>query len=262
MAIDRENVIAVVAEALEPLGYTHAMWEGGSAAFGRLDQWSDIDLYVIADDDSLNDVFIAVEEALQTLSPIELELRVQLPAAHHYAQSFYRLRDAGPFLLIDLAVIKVSSPEKFLQPEIHGENIFSFNKSRDAWWEPVDTDRLHRQLADRVDYLRRRTEMFIPFIDKELGRGKPIEALEIYRRVLLNTLVEILRIKHRPFHHDFGVGQLYHDLPPEVIREIEPFFFVRDEEDLSGKAMRAREMLLEVLSFLDLDDVRRSLKGS
>ena len=53
------------------LDYVHAFWEGGAAAFGRADEWSDIDAYLLVNDSKVADAFLAVEKALESVSPIK-----------------------------------------------------------------------------------------------------------------------------------------------------------------------------------------------
>jgi len=74
--LSRDTVIRVLIAALEPLDYVHALWEGGAVAFNRLDEWSDIDLYLVVDDEKVEEVFSAVEEALASLSPIKQKYEV------------------------------------------------------------------------------------------------------------------------------------------------------------------------------------------
>ena len=57
--ISHEQVLQVLVEALEPLEYSHALWEGGAAAFNRLDEWSDIDLHLVVDDEHVAEAFIS-----------------------------------------------------------------------------------------------------------------------------------------------------------------------------------------------------------
>ena len=64
MNLSREDILNAVRSVLEPFDTVHAMWEGGAAAFDRIDQWSDIDVQVICDDDSVPDVFERVEKSL------------------------------------------------------------------------------------------------------------------------------------------------------------------------------------------------------
>jgi hypothetical protein len=99
------------------------MWLGGSAAFKRSDEWSDIDLQVDVADERAGEILPRVEAALERLSPIDLKFEVPQPSWHGHIQAIYRLKHASPYLLVDIAVIKSSNPNKFLQPEIHGEAV-------------------------------------------------------------------------------------------------------------------------------------------
>jgi hypothetical protein len=38
--ITREDITAAIVTGLKPLNYVYALWEGGSASFSRIDQWS------------------------------------------------------------------------------------------------------------------------------------------------------------------------------------------------------------------------------
>lgn len=39
--VSRESITWALAEELEPLPFVHAFYEGGSAAFSRVDRWSE-----------------------------------------------------------------------------------------------------------------------------------------------------------------------------------------------------------------------------
>ena len=127
--VSRDLIVQALTEALEPLSYVHAFWEAGAAAFSRIDEWSDIDLYIVVDDDTVPTTFQVVEQALTRLSPIQLTHEVTWPPASGISQKFYRLDKTSEFLLVDLAVLTVSAPDKFLVREVHGEAVFLFNKA-------------------------------------------------------------------------------------------------------------------------------------
>ena len=147
--LTRAEILVTLRAALEPLPYTHALWEGGAAAFGRVDDWSDIDLQVDADD--------------------SLTL-------------------------------------------------------------------------------------------KELNRRNDIEALAFYHAFTLRPLVEALRIKHSPTRHNFHTRYVYYDLPPEVVRKLEPLFFVANADELGAKRALAEAFFTETLETLDLSEVAKALK--
>jgi hypothetical protein len=137
--ISREAILRALRDGLEPLEFVHAMWEGGAAAFGRVDAWSDVDVQVDVDDGHAADAFAAAEDALSRLSAIELKYSVPEPAWHGQSQKFYRLHGSSQFLVIDFVVVKHSSSTKFIQREIHGEPVVHFDKSDVIQHVPLDT---------------------------------------------------------------------------------------------------------------------------
>ena len=58
--LTRDSLIALVHRAVEPLPFARALWEGGSAAFDRADDFSDVDLSLLIHG-SPQDAFAAIE---------------------------------------------------------------------------------------------------------------------------------------------------------------------------------------------------------
>lgn len=254
--IDRGAVNQAVARALEPLDYVHALWEAGAASWDRVDRWSDIDLNVDADDDRVEDVFQSVDAALESLSRIEIRYAIPYPPSHNYAQVFYRLAGASPFLFVDLAVFRHSAADKFLQAEIHGPPVFLFNKG-ETQANPLDHDALLSTIIERAERLRLRYGIFGCFVEKETHRGNWIEALGNYQRIVLDTLLELLRIRYHPLHFNFATRYVHYELPPRVVRRFARLSFVRDEEDLRRKSRAADRWLREELAAID----RKAIAG-
>src|SRR4029453_9712622 len=78
-AVRREPGIELVHGALLPVARVNAAWVGGSDAFGRADELSDVDLQVDVDDGHVAATFGAVEAALAAASPIAARLGVPMP---------------------------------------------------------------------------------------------------------------------------------------------------------------------------------------
>jgi predicted nucleotidyltransferase len=246
--INREDLIAAVRAAVEPMETAYAMFEGGSAAFGRNDQWSDLDLQIICADDAVQAVAAQVEEALTRIAEVELRFEMPQPTWHGHFQIFYRFANASPFLLLDLAIMQVSSPQKFLDPEIHGERILIFDKGDYTKIEPLDQQDFVKKMEAGLDYQRGRFEIGRLFVTKELNRENPIGALAFYYGLTLAPLVSLLRARYNPYHYNFGAHSLQHDLPTEVLERLRKLYFVSDTEDLRAKHAKATQWFDEVSS--------------
>jgi len=259
--LTRNIILNTLIGVLEPLNYVHALYEGGAAAFNRIDKWSDIDLYLIVDDEKVDEAFLAIENALRSLSPIKQKFKTpQLPWPG-VSQAFYKLENTSDYLLIDLAVIKLSAPEKFLEPQIHGNAVFYINKSARISHPRLDKEAFLNKLEGRLEMLQARFALFNNFVQKEINRGNYLEAIEWYHGFTLATLVEALRLKYNPVHHDFRLRYIHHELPPETIKKLEGLYFIKDQKDLQEKYRNASRWFREIMSNISLK-VRERLIGS
>jgi len=247
-AVSRDMVLASMSATLEPLEYVRALWEGGAIGYGRLDEWSDIDAYVLVEDDRVADAFAAIERALTSLAPIAVKYDIgptPYPGVH---QAFYRLERTSEFLVLDIAVVTESAPDKFLEVETHGRPRFLFCKGGDLPVPALDREELRKKVRKRISRLRPRMDIFQVFVQKELNRGHAIEAVDAYRIVVLGSLTELLRIRYLPVHHEFQTRYLYSELPEDVVRRLEALFMVRDIGDLGRKYALARQWFDEMYS--------------
>jgi hypothetical protein len=239
--IQPNEIAEAVSEALQPLAYVHAMWQGGAVAFDRVDRFSDLDLMIVVDDERVEETFHVIEASLGTVSPIARSFRLPQPTWHGHDQAFYRLDYAGPYLLVDAVVMKLSSPNRFLQPEIHGNPLVYFDKCEVVSFPEFDWEAHNRMLAARVETLNALFELFQPFIVKELERGQRLEALAYYHGLTLRPLVELLRICHAPARYNFQSRYIYHDLPRVDVERLERLYFPRDPVDLRLLHREARD---------------------
>lgn len=253
----REAILEALVRVLEPLDFVHALWESGAISWGRFDRFSDLDLCVDADDERVEEVFPAVERALRSVAPLEVNYRMPFPSDHPYQQAFCRLRGTPPYLLVDLAVFRHSADDKYVEPETHGPPRLLFDKPPGLAIPRLDRADLAARAAARLERHRMRHTLFACFIEKEIRRGNWIEAIGHYRQVLVEPLMELLRMRHHPVHFGFGIRYVHQELPRRVLRRLQPLFFVRDEADLRGKARRAERWLLEEFRAADPKAIER-----
>jgi len=257
--LDRTAITQAFTAGLGPLDSVLACWEAGSIAFGRNDQWSDLDLYLVVRDDQVEPIMKKIDEIVAGLGGHDYMYRLPEPTWHGNSQVGYRFKNASPFLFLDAAVIKESSPEKFLQYAIHGKPVVHFDKKGIVKDDPIDPDAFIEQLKKRADYLKTTFEMFQALTLKELNRHKDIIALPFYFSMTLRPLVEALRIIYAPLHYNFFTAYIDHDLPSDVYQRLQRFFFVADGLALLRAHTEAGAWFRETIESIDFAEVRKKL---
>jgi len=246
--LTRTELVQVLQDTLRASESVDAVWEGGSAAFGADDALSDMDLVAVVADDAVAATFGAVEAALDALSPVEL--RYEVPGHVGFSQVFYRLRDAGEFLVVDLVLIRRSDPLVFREIELHGRGRTWFDRRGILVEVHLDVARDLEQARARVPVLAAAFAMFQHLATKERLRGHAIDALAFYQSWTLRPLVEALRLLHVPHLRAFGLRYLERDMPPDVCRRLEALAFVRDLADLADKHLQAQQWFAQCIEKL------------
>ena len=226
-----------------------AVWEGGSAATGYLDEYSDLDLALITTDDTIEEIFKLTEQFLEKNYGISNKFRMPEPNWHGHSQCFYKLTESPKFFYVDMLIEKESAKNRFTESDRHGDSIIWFDKKNLI--DPTPTPEKDIETKCKRHYHLMST--LLPFMEmdvaKQIKRGNAIDAISIYGG-LLNRMAALLNIKYRPHKFDFGLRYYYRDLPREEITFIEEIAFVKDLDNLKAKLPRAikkYEKLIEEL---------------
>jgi hypothetical protein len=242
----RQRIVRAVWLALESRPAVYAGWEGGSAAFGNDDVYSDIDLnFIVEDKCSLDSLYAAAEAALEEVSPVCVN-HVVSPGR------YYKLAAGGEFLLIDLCFFRASHPDHPLEVERHGTIRPLFDKGEWLCAKPLDEG----ALATRRDMRRRDLQGWFvvsqSFVRKAILRERQVEALASFWSYTLRPLSELLRMRYCPARWDFGgMRYLDRDLPFAIYEEFRALTFVQDIHDLAAKLANAQEWGTRLLQDLD-----------
>ena len=258
----REAVTAGLRAAAEAEARVLAFWEGGSAAFGRRDEMSDLDLQLLVKDDFVEPARTLLEGALRQVAAIEASYILPQPTWHGYWQGFYRLEGLGPYLLVDACIMKESDRSLLSEPEIHGQAIVHFDRTGRVGKERADREQLAAAIKLRLGRARAAAEMFHLFVDKEAQRGRQLDALALYQSLILGPLMETLRIIHDPYRHNFGSRYLQHCLPDEEYRELQNLSFVGSAAELIVKKEFALGWLKRNLAAIDPEKVFNGRKNN
>lgn len=260
--LNRTSIVSTIVAALQPQAHVYTLWEGGAAAFNRVDEWSDIDIQIVVRDGIEEETFALVEQAITSLSPIDIQYTMPQPTWHGMAQKFYRLRDTSPFLFLDIAIMPESLPNKLLEREIHGNARVHFDKRAIVVGVPaIQWDAFAQKLWKRVEDLRVLFPLFQSLTLKEAYRKNSIEALAFYQNFTLAPLVEILRMQHAPFHYNFRTRYIHYELPVEVVTVLERLYFVTGIDDLLAKRQRAEEWFTRAIGELSYGQLCEKLNG-
>lgn len=235
--MERHEVLDTVTQILLENNAVLACWEGGSTAFGANDAYSDIDLQVLVKEEGVRPVQQAVEAQLQQNPGIAQRFEVPQPSWHGSWQAFYLLQDTSPFHMLDLVIIRESISERFLEPERHGIARVLIDRGGYVQPQSIEPVRHQNRLQQRREVLIASMRVFHWLVDKELARGRSIDAMHFYQSLLVRV-VELARMQHCPDRFDFGGRYLMRDLPSSLYTELESLYFVRDLDELREKKAR------------------------
>jgi len=233
--LGREEILRSIVKVLKPLDCVYAMWECGSSAFKRVDQWSDIDVVVDVEDDKVMEIFKFTDKALHALSPIEHSFECPQSMSPGGYQKVYKLQNTSEFLVIEICAVKHSSNTKFLQKEIHGDVCVHFDKQNVTDIKPIDKENFAQKLKSRIEQIESVFNIYQFLVKKELNRKNYIEGIAFYQNFSLNPLLEVLRIQYNPYRYSFRTRYVYYDLPEDVVKRLHDFYFIKDGEDLAIK---------------------------
>jgi hypothetical protein len=223
----RERLTATITADLQRHPRVRAIGEGGAAARDRADQFSDLDLFIVAPLEDADELFSEIERTIRTVGRISHVWRVDPPGFPDLAQRFYFLEGAPRYFAIDCSVVSAAGLAPFLERERHGTFV--------AWSDPerllvphrADRAALARRREQRLQQLRGAIPVYSMLVEKELARGHTLEALGFYQ-TLLRFLIELLGIRHRPERFDFGWRYVDREFPEVALELIARHSFVSD----------------------------------
>jgi len=227
-----------------------AAWEGGSAATGFLDDYSDLDLALITTDDTIEETFKIIESYLIENYGILHKFRMPEPNWHGHSQCFYLLEDSPEFFYVDLLIEKESAKKRFTESDRHGNAIIWFDKKNLIDLTPTPDDEIYEKCVRQFKL----TKSLFPFLEtdikKQIKRGNAIDAISIYNG-LFNRMAVLLNIKYRPHKFDFGLRYYYRDLPETEVKFVEEHIFIRNLDELRRKlpeTIKKFKLLIEDLN--------------
>lgn len=176
----KQGLLNALLPPLEAAQFVDGCWEGGSAAAGRADEYSDLDLCVVAAAERAPDAFALLESALAAHAPITHTWRVEPPPFPGMVQRFYFLAGAPRSFAADCAVLTPEGAAQFLERERHGEPIVLFDRTGLIAARPLDRAAHDARMRRRFEQIRASWPVYRMLVDKEIARGRPLDAFGFY----------------------------------------------------------------------------------
>ena len=239
----RKQLLEFLTITLKPHPKVLACWLEGADAENRADAYSDIDLWLAAEDGYEGQVLEFVRGQLEQLGELDLN-HTRGEHAPGVWQGFLRLKDTSEFLVLDLNV-QSQTRDVTLNPAADAAKIL-FDRAGIVQFAAQPLDAL--DLTTEKKELVAAFEVYQLWVKKELARGHFPEALRYYHHYTLEPLVKLLRLNHTPAKRDFGLKHLRYDLPGDVFERLETLYRVADLGGLELSHQKAISWLKELNS--------------
>src|SRR4051794_22712107 len=198
---------------------------GGSAVTGGYDEHSDLDVEVLATPGEAVATYRRLLDA--ALRDFEVHEVWELPAATwpDGRQAFLNLTaDAGdmsrPTRIIDLHVSDLADHHRCVDERRHGTPYVVHDPEGLVEQRHDDEEELARARAEAVEQIGARRQTAEWLVNRAIARGDEPEAVAFHLQFGVNPLVRLLRIRHCPARHDFGLRYLRTDLPPGYVERV------------------------------------------
>jgi hypothetical protein len=126
--------------------------------------------------------------------------------------------DAGdmtrPTRIIDLHVSDLADEHRLVDERRHGVPHVVHDPHALVELRHGEEEHMERARREAVEQAGARRQTAEWLVNRALARGDEVEAIAFHLGYAINPLVRLLRIKHCPARHDFGLRYLRTDLPP------------------------------------------------
>lgn len=223
----------------------------GSAVTGGWDEHSDLDVEAWCSGDAATTYDALLALARQDL-PVDHVWELPEATWPTGRQCFIHLQpDAAdlsrPTRLLDVVV--QTTPERLtMDTRRHGVPLVLHDPDDLLVLEDDDAAELDAQRRQAVAQTAARRQTAAWLVERAIARGDLAEATALHLRFAVEPLVRLLRVRHCPARHDFGLRYLRTDLPAGMAEQVEALL---PGPDLSVRARAAfawQDELLDELS--------------
>jgi len=228
-----------------------AVWEGASAANGFLDDYSDLDIGMICQDDATENVFEQIEKLLEGNYGIKHIFKVPDKMWHEHAHRFYIIDNSPPLFYVDILIEKESATgNRFLEPDRHGNAQIWFDRKNLIKQTPTPDEEIEKKGKFFFRYVKDYFPIQLIEIKKQLARNNKIDALRTYQQ-FFGQLAYLFNLKYRKNKYDFGLRYAERSYPKEIVSFLEETMFVKDIANIEQKLPEVEKKFYELIDDLN-----------
>lgn len=240
--ISREQIIDALCVALKDLPYARAIWLGGSDAFSRNDELSDIDIRVLTTEQDTKVLFDAIDAALNKLDEI---VDMHEPILSKYPNRYYKLKNASKYHIIDVVFAVDNTLSELLDVNRMGTPIVLVDKTGLIKAQPTSIE-LCNAFESRLEDLRNQFRIGARLVvERAIKRERFSEAVFFYNTRVIAPLIELLRNQYCPERQDFLLRYLAWDLPSEIAEVIDELHKISSFADIERNLEEAERIFME-----------------
>lgn len=251
--ITREQIIEILKELALSKRYVHAMWLEGADGLGRVDEYSDIDVWFSVSDSYADTLIPFCIEALRKLGDIPYQnIDTVKHSCGEIFQANIKIEGTSPFLYVDICVQKLSrdkrattftenDPAEFPLVIFDKKNIIAYRKST-----PMPKFLQDEIIADQKRVFLQRARAI-----KYIHRNRFIEAISYFSQYCVMPVVTLARLIYTPRNWQYGTCHISVHLPKDVVAEIERLSQNKTVQDVAKNVELAEKLFEKYLSQLE-----------
>ena len=233
--------------------HVRAVFIAGSAVTGGYDDHSDLDVEALVTPGEAVPAYRRMLDA--ALRDFEVHQVWELPESTwpDGRQVFCNLTpDAGdmtrPTRIIDLHVSDLADEHRFVDERRHGVPHVVYDPEGLVELRHDDEEAMARARAEAVEQVAARRPTAQWLVNRAIARGDVIEATAFHMSYGVSALVRLLRTRHCPARHDFGLRYLGTDLPPGYAARVATLLDGGDLQERADAAFAWQDEMLAELA--------------
>ena len=218
----RADIIATLKPLFFEMDQVIAVWEAGSKATGYVDEYSDLDVYITVSDDGVEQTFTKLDELFSNRYGIIRKYRLNEPTWHGGSQCFYQLKYGPDYFYLDIAVFKLSNPNKFMEKDRHGIADVWFEKQPVYDDTPTPSEVIIAKNKAFFNAIIASDFLTMLEVEKAIYRHQYLDAYPFYYSFIARNVVGLLNLIYRPEKYDFGmryIARTYDEKDKQLITQ-------------------------------------------